>query len=473
MRILTAAVLSAALGVAAKTLYLDCGGDDGRSGLTAESAWKNMAKANDAALQPGDSLLFKRGCAWTGPLNMTWSGNAEKPVFIGAYGTGAMPKIENGNPDNVTITGNYAVIESLAVRSDPAGKDPGCRDQAIGWRVGFSFRSGSNHNLLRGSQATEHAVGAHLAAGSHHNRILNSVFAHNTVMSVNDTADHDNDAGAVGVLVNGDDNEIAYNRFADNHALCSYDYLEEGSSVEIYEAKRNRVHHNRSEEELTFTELGGARTDSTLFAYNLVTSKLNESSFIILRGAESKWGPNLNTSVYNNTVYLTGPRGQAVVCNEGCGPQVLDLRNNILWGNWKAIYVDKQPAEGNNIYWKEGGNPLIENLTPAATSKRADPMFVNAAAADFRLKPGSPALNAGAVPPTPIAFSTDLDGLPVSGAPDIGAFEYDASAGLRPRRASGSIPPSSQPASRMIDLAGRKVRLGLGNAGLLPLPTGL
>src|SRR5690606_17119409 len=52
--------------------YVDCSaGKDGNPGTSPALAWKSINKANNATLRPGDSLLFKRGCAWQGPLRVT------------------------------------------------------------------------------------------------------------------------------------------------------------------------------------------------------------------------------------------------------------------------------------------------------------------------------------------------------------------------------------------------------------------
>jgi hypothetical protein len=270
-------------------------------------------------------------------------------------------------------------------------------------------------------------MGIWMAAGSRRNRALHSIVKDNVSLTVNDKADPDNDAGAFGILVNGDSNEIAYNTLENNLAWCSYDYGIDGASVEIYEAKGNRIHHNRSIGEGTFTELGGSRTEDNAFAWNLVVSAVEECIFLNVRGAGSKWGPNLRTVAWNNTVYLTGAKSQGIVCTGGCAPDILDLRNNLIWTEWKAVYVDGQPREDHNLYWKTGGNPLIQNLTLHASSKKADPRFVDAARSDFHLEAGSPAVDAG---DAAAAFAMgmkggDLDGnpAPAGSGPDMGCFE--------------------------------------------------
>src|ERR1700736_5923862 len=72
-----------------QSYYVDCGANgDGNDGKDASRAWSSLARASSASLQPGDALLLKRGCTWTGPLNAHWSGSSGQPILIGAYGSG-------------------------------------------------------------------------------------------------------------------------------------------------------------------------------------------------------------------------------------------------------------------------------------------------------------------------------------------------------------------------------------------------
>ena len=76
---------------------------------------------------------------------------------------------------------------------------------------------------------------------------------------------------------------------------------------------------------------------------------------------------------------------------------------NLLRGPWQPRPVDNFTID-RNLYWREGGGELkFGNRTLAEwqalgfgkDSLVADPLFVNAAADDFRFKPGSPAAKIG------------------------------------------------------------------------------
>ena len=73
--------------------YVDSlSGDDANAGTTPKTAWKSLDRVNAAALEPGDSVLFRRDRVWRGTLQ-TKSGEEGRPVRYGAYGEGAKPRI--------------------------------------------------------------------------------------------------------------------------------------------------------------------------------------------------------------------------------------------------------------------------------------------------------------------------------------------------------------------------------------------
>ncbi|MEO5893413.1 MAG: PA14 domain-containing protein [Ferruginibacter sp.] len=95
--------------VYANNYYFSSGwGDDTRSAIEAQnssSPWKTLTKLNAffPSLNPGDSVFFKRGDIFTGPINIAKSGETNKPIFFGAYGTGSKPLISG-----FTVLSNWA-----------------------------------------------------------------------------------------------------------------------------------------------------------------------------------------------------------------------------------------------------------------------------------------------------------------------------------------------------------------------------
>ena len=223
--------------------YVDCSaGSDAKDGRSPANAWRTLAKANQASLAPGDQLRFKRGCSWTGPLDATWRGAEDQPVYIGAYGTGELPKIQNAYSSNVRISGTYLVIDSLhATLSAPPNPDPNCRNQPVAWKAGFAFQSGSSYSIVQNSKATKLAIGMFFSGDSHDNAALYNTITDNSVvweLTQNSTL------GAMGVLLQGNRQEIGHNYFANNRSICTYNGIPESNSVELFAARNSQIHHN-------------------------------------------------------------------------------------------------------------------------------------------------------------------------------------------------------------------------------------
>jgi hypothetical protein len=318
----------------------------------------------------------------------------------------------------VDIRGSNNTIAALELKATST---------ANGSLSGFNFSAGAKLNTLVLNEASGFYAGVYLNEGADGNKIIYNRLVNNTMINIGTT----DDSGAFGVLVWGNDNEIADNQL-DRNVGVSPRYGTDGSAIEIYNGSRNLIHHNRASENRNFTELGVDSThiagDNT-YAFNLVTSVHQQSDFFITRGATDPghYGPISNTRVFNNTVYLTSGLSQGVICYGGCSPAILTVKNNIIWADYKALYSDGNFNEGNNIYWNTSGSPTVVG-TIGATSKKKDPLFV-APGSDFHLQPGSPAVNAGSGAVLNAGFLADLDGkkVPSGGAADIGVYEFNGS----------------------------------------------
>lgn len=414
-----------------RQFYVDCAnGNDGADGLDPARAWKTLAKASAASFDSGETLYLKRGCSFVAPLAIRSSGVAGNPFKVDAYGSGAKPEIiRRTNGAAISVSATYTVIQNLKLTGVAPGQvsasDATCPSAPIGNVQGVSFESGSHHNILRDSDISGFYAGVYIRSNSHHNQVTQNQFLDNIMMSPLDRS-ADNDAGAFGVLLWGDDNEIAYNRISGSNA-CSYDYGRDGAAVELYGGQRNRIHHNIATASDAFSELGNSRTADTVYAYNLFYSANPAAIFLNTRGSGSSYGPVVGTKAYNNTVYLTGSSSQGIVCSSGCSASILTARGNVLWAA-KSLYADAAFAESHNLFWRTGGSPVVQNAgssNVSPSSKKADPMFVSPTAADFRLLASSPALNAGSPEVVAAGFTSDLVGVgvPRGAAVDIGAYE--------------------------------------------------
>ena len=80
-------VFIALLPVFAVDYFVDSeSGDDTAHGTSANTAWKSLDAVNQADLQPGDVVRFKRGGQWRGQLKPK-SGNENAPIMYTAYGS--------------------------------------------------------------------------------------------------------------------------------------------------------------------------------------------------------------------------------------------------------------------------------------------------------------------------------------------------------------------------------------------------
>lgn len=136
----TAAVLSVAFSarVLAAEYYADYEiGDDGGAGTSEISPWKHspgMAGATgvaaSTALQPGDTVYFKKGVVWPAaalPLTVKWSGESGNPITFTAkvdWGAGDYPVFDAENTADHCIDHerwgedeNYCVVDGLELRS--------------------------------------------------------------------------------------------------------------------------------------------------------------------------------------------------------------------------------------------------------------------------------------------------------------------------------------------------------------------
>lgn len=423
-------VLPAPAQTAPRTFYVDCqSGSDSRDGQSPETAWQSIAKANTAPLQPGDSLRFATGCRWTGrALTAKWFGTETNKIIIGSYGDGPRPVIQDASGiANVIVTGKYQTIRDLRLEYHIT-KTVEC-GQPIATVYGVVFNNGASFNTLRGSYVTGATAGVHLSKNSSDNRVLFNELVENRALQTWGT-NPANDLGAWGALVRSDRNEIAYNLFRDNSALCrNQGYKLMSNSVEIYEGSGNRIHHNRSFDDRVFSELGSSGTkkaSDNYFAYNLFVPNKAQSRFITTRGnGDSTYGPVYSTRVEHNTVYARGDDAQGIVCILNCDPSVLSVKSNVIWADAKVVYADKPFTFENNVVWSATGTPTLQVSKYQVSSGivKADPMFSDSAAGNFRLRAGSPAIDRATAP---IIYVRDLDrnAVPFNGVPDIGTFEF-------------------------------------------------
>jgi hypothetical protein len=398
-------------GVTGTSYYVDCSaGNDGAAGTSQSQPWASVNRANQANLQPGDGLFFKRACSWTGPLNARWSGTSSAPVTIGAYGSGTLPEIQNGSYAQIEITGNYQVFDSIWVRSNPDSYDPNCSSTPIGDRIGFDLSNGASYNVIRNAYLSDLAVGIQIGHGSHNNSIQRNELAHNIMLF--STNQYTNDGGASGLVIYGDYNDIGWNLIHDSVA-CSTRYGTIGHGIDLENGQSNVFHDNKSwNNGSNFAELGSYVTTNSaqnnVFAYNI---SIGEG----FTNHTNSYG----THLYNNVFYF--PAGGILTC-ASCSS--VTLENNIFVANTGIYGSDGAVSEHNNLFFNPAGG-VYNTQGLSGSDLGVDPQFVNPGGGDFHLQNSSPAINAGTMDSVNAGFNTDYAGNPVpqGGVVDMGAFE--------------------------------------------------
>lgn len=105
----------------AQTYYIDSTeGNDSRSGISPDEAWKSFENLN-RVFNPGDKILLKRGSEFTGEdalLKFGGSGTVDARITVSDYGEGPLPKLNGeGILENVVSLYNqeFITIENLDI----------------------------------------------------------------------------------------------------------------------------------------------------------------------------------------------------------------------------------------------------------------------------------------------------------------------------------------------------------------------
>jgi parallel beta-helix repeat protein len=136
-------------GIGGRTYYVSPSGSDSNSGTSPSDAWRTVAQANRAHLNPGDGVLFQGGATFSDDTLMPgWgsdvSGRSQAPVVFGSYGQGKaiLPK------------GIWTKHESYLVFQDFI---LGPRQGLTGEGDHITLQNSAVHNLTRGSD-TEYGI---------------------------------------------------------------------------------------------------------------------------------------------------------------------------------------------------------------------------------------------------------------------------------------------------------------------------
>lgn len=405
-------------------------GSDAAPG-TKERPLRSLAAVGKLVFHPGDTVLFARGSSFEGGFEVNQSGTPTAPITFKACGDGPAPRFTN--PGTAVLHGNairlnasHIVVEGLFFERCPA--NPVAADVRT---LGAVFlTTNATHDIVRHCEMTQTPIGV-TVYGQH------NLITHNFI--------HDNNAriqphwGPMCVMICGSHNEVAYNRFV-NYCAASEEYGHDGGAIEIHNRRFPkediRIHHNLSLRNQGFIEwVGLVEQDNFLIHHNVCHDYQAFLGFT---------GPCTNIRVENNTVVRTLAHAEAdsedvVFWQYYSGNTNISLRNNIFVydpARVEPVFARGEPDHAYNLFYRLDHPRIPKQANREAYERKylgggaqlhdgdriGDPLFRDLAGGDYRLKPGSPAADAG----TNLQYTLDFDEHPIPAGkrPAMGAFEF-------------------------------------------------
>jgi hypothetical protein len=363
-----AAVALAALAAAApvgKTYYVATDGDDAHPGTKA-APFRTFQKAASVA-RAGDTVLV-RGGVYKGHVRLGVSGEPEKPIVFKNY-PGEQPVVDGEGHGRIEL------------RSEHGWQKP------VGWITveGFEVRNGwdgikfynAHHIVLRGNHLHDNANQGILGNG-HHVRIEGNLIARNGLRADNEKSNLEHGIYATGTHFTIINNVIHSNR-AYGIQVAGYPYdPERHAGREFADAKNWLVSHNT------------------------IAFQRNRASIVVWQSDATDCVIQ-NNVLYRNAVTLAPGSCNGIDFVAAGGRHV--IRNNLFYA-----------LDRTAISRRSSDSPASDNL-------EQDPLFVAPERFDFRLRKGSPAIDAG-TPQDPVATDREGTRRPQGRDYDIGAYEY-------------------------------------------------
>lgn len=429
------------------TYYIDSeSGNDTNEGISVDLPWKTLQKIEETPLYPGDTVRFKRGASFTGPLYITHSGDSQNHITFSDYGDGQLPAPaftnpvfdpENGNFGNcIRIQGSYIVLENLYCHNTVAQLPENPGGFTTMWELGAIYiDKQAQYCIVRNNELFDCGVG--IKSYGRYTLIENN-FIHDCNRVLKEWS-----WGPIGIWLGSDYQEVCLNRIFNYSAVDpritwgpdSYGGGADGGAIEIDDARIDKsnisIHHNYTRDCQGFLEVTWSDVQQnpnyTGFAIHHNVSDDFQQFIALWRGAGCR--------IENNTII----RRKVNVNDWGVFNITQNNSKNFIRNNIIVIENDvvvfnvgkngnAQPANiiENNLYYAASGTLNMGKEGPGNRPVFGNPLFVNyrgnAMVGDFSITSNSPAIDKG----LDLGYETDFSNnkIPRGVAPDIGAFEF-------------------------------------------------
>jgi hypothetical protein len=422
--------------VTGATYYIDSvAGNDSNNGTSTSTPWRTLAKVQallNGGVAPGTGMLFKKGDTWTASssnapmlnLSLALNGTSSNPIVFGSYGSGALP-VFDGNGGTATAcffanggSGGSPYLSHVTV----SGIE--CRNtryygvyfhnyNSTGGLPGVVVQNMNVHNTgpgaFAGASSSNSCGSTPCDDGQYHNQLmfLDESYQADGTRFLNNVVD--TCGGHNCIQLQGD---MGAPLIQGNTCFSWVHNCIDVKRTANAMVKGNTVHNGTAGSAYYYENDNSPANGSITWAGNVAYSAPN--------GIECENGtPTQHTAsckAYNNTLYLGG---ESAIVSASKSGLTWDVRNNIL-DTTDPIYVCGS-SNSNSCheitiwdYNDDGGTHGFVNTAVVGphdltgSGKSNNPLYVNAAAADFHLQSSSPCLKAG--DPTLI------------GNPDMGAF---------------------------------------------------
>jgi hypothetical protein len=408
-------ITSAAL---AGNYFVSTTGSDSGAG-TAASPWRTLQHAADV-VNAGDKVTVHAG-NYTG-FYLDSSGTAAAPIEFDADPGVIVNQRNATTPDGINLeSASYVSINGFTVTgmpragvrsvgdSDSLAKFVTIRNVTATNNGEWGIFTGFVNDLLIESNTTSGSVdqhGIYVSNSGDRPVIRNNISFnnHDNGIHMNGDASQGGDGIITGAVVTGN---IIYNNGTGGGSGINMDGVQNSLIA------NNLLYNNHASGISLYQDDGGGGSSGDVVVDNT-----------IIEASDARWALNIqsnstNTTVRNNILLNNNPSHGAIDITSDSLPT--------LSSDYNVVTSRFTPDDGNTFQtlaqWQlTTGNDAHSLVATAAQ------LFANAAGNDYRLKSGSPALNAGT---SSFAPPADLLGLPrpAGGAYDIGAYELGALAG--------------------------------------------